>query len=500
MKTPAILGPDGMPVRPHFQGASFGRKLFNLKSSTAGPNSTVKTSLSTLRNRVRDFTRNDSWAEKAKTSYRSNLIGSGIRPTPKSPDASFNEAVTDLWNDWTEECDLLDVTNFAGIQTIIASGLFESGEIFIRMLDDPSGDSDLPLKLQVLEADHVDHTMEQNLPNGNKIVQGIEIDAWGRRVAYHVHKQHPNEYYRNDVQRIRIAASEMLHVFVPERPGQLRGTPKLASAISRIYGLNDYEGAELDRKKFAAMLFAFVTSGVDDLDANPLFGSKAGGLDNDDAGAVISNIESGTVTHLMPGEDVNITPPADSGSSYEPFMKMNQRAMAASADVTYEQVTGDYSGVNFSSIRAGLNEMQRLYRQLQNTVIIPQFCRKVYRRFINDAVEAGFLSAENFVMQKSKFYRCGWIAEGWPYVNPVQEATANMIDVRSGFDSRDNIIARKGYDPNSLDKQIVESNKRVDANGLIFDSDPRSMTKSGVTQTSPEQTHQKALSTSDKEN
>ena len=108
---------------------------------------------------------------------------------------------------------------------------------------------------------------------------------------------------------VRVPASEVIHVIDPVEGGQLRGVSKLAPAIVKLFLLDQYDDAELDRKKVAAMYAMFVTSPAPE---NPLAPPE-----DDDPGGV--EISPGQVVRLDPGEDVTVGQPADSGGTYEPF-------------------------------------------------------------------------------------------------------------------------------------------------------------------------------------
>ena len=75
----------------------------------------------------------------------------------------------------------------------------------------------------------------------------------GRRTAYYFYKEHPGErlFFPNYLDLIRVPADEVMHLFRPLRPGQLRGVPWLANALVRLWELDQYDDAELLRKKFA---------------------------------------------------------------------------------------------------------------------------------------------------------------------------------------------------------------------------------------------------------
>jgi capsid protein len=56
------------------------------------------------------------------------------------------------------------------------------------------------------------------------------------------------------------------------------------------------------------------------------------------------------------------------------------------------------------------------------------------------------------------------------------------MDMRNGTDSRQGIIAKRGRDAEVVDREISEDNDRADAMGLVYDSDPRHTSRSGVIQ------------------
>jgi lambda family phage portal protein len=161
---------------------------------------------------------------------------------------------------------------------------------------------------------------------------------------------------------------------------------------------------------------------------------------------------------------------------------MNLRAAAAGSDVMYEAMTGDLSGVNFSSIRWGLNEAQRIWEQFQKQLLIAQFCNPVWRVFMFEAFKVGLFEADGFAFNPRPFLKVKWLAPGWPYVNPQQEATADKIAVRSGFVSRTGVAGRRGYDVSEVDEENRADISRADSLGLVYDTDPRAVSDKGQAQ------------------
>jgi capsid protein len=119
----------------------------------------------------------------------------------------------------------------------------------------------------MLSSQHLPLSKCETLLNGNDIIFGIELDRIGRRVAYRFHRTHPGDVrQRGTSELVRMPAEQILHVFHLIAEGQIRGVPWVAPAMVRLWLLDQYDDAELDRKKFAAMFAGFVTRrGPDDV-------------------------------------------------------------------------------------------------------------------------------------------------------------------------------------------------------------------------------------------
>jgi len=235
------------------------------------------------------------------------------------------------------------------------------------------------------------------------------------------------------------------------------------------------------RKKCAAMFAGFITElPGDDPDAGSPLGSR---VDNDAAGNEVYQVEPGTYTTLPPGMDIKFSAPADVGQTYEVWIKQQLRGVAAGMGVTYEQLTGDLSDVNYSSIRAGLLEFRRRCEMLQWHTLVFQFCQPVARRWMDTAVAAGLIRIpDDYLSNRRNYYRIEWRPPRWSWVDPLKDAMAAVMEVRAGFRARSSVIAEMGEDAEDVDRQIAEDAARADSLGLVFDSDPRTTEKSGALQ------------------
>ena len=461
-----------------YDAASTARRMFGWKAAGGDANSTLLGGLTTIRNRARDQARNNPWCSSALDSLVANVTDPGIKPISRSEDERFRTEIRQLWDLWGEDADAAGVLSFDLLVGLSFRSMCESGEVFLRLRPRRMEDGlAVPLQVQVIESDHcpLDHTTRA--PNGNKIIAGIEFDKLGRRVAYWMYPEHPGQYATisesyNELKR--VDASEIIHVYDPARPGQVRGAPKMAAILTRLKDLDEYESAELTKKKISSLFVGSIHSPAPDADLL----DEEEGMD-EQPNVNWARLEPGTIMSLEPGEELSFNDPPAADSTYEPHVKMNLRAIAAGGfGVTYEQMTGDLTGVNFSSIRAGLNEFQRRARRLQR-LLIHQLCRPVWMAFLDSAVISGAIAAPGPVSQMRIWGRVEWRAPGWRYVNPQQEITANKEKIKAGLASRAGIAAEEGYDINEIDAQIAEDHARAQKLGLKYDTDPIGQQPSG---------------------
>lgn len=462
---------------PLHEAVGGGRRSLAWLPANPGAVAALTATQTELRTKSRDLVRRNAWANAALESYVANAIGTGIKPQSLVTDATQRERIQKLWRDWTLDADTSGLTDFYGLQALACRAMLEGGEALVRIrYRRPEDGLAVALQLQVLEPEHLPVTMNTTAENGNVIRAGIEFDRLGRRVAYHLYRVHPEDGAlapmsgNSGIETVRIDASEILHLFRPLRPGQIRGEPWLARALVKLNELDQYDDAELVRKKTAAMFAGFITRLAPE---DNLMGEGV----SDANGVALTGLEPGTLQILEPGEDVKFSQPADVGASYAEFLRMQFRAVAAAMGVTYEQLTGDLTQVNYSSIRAGLLEFRRRCEALQHGVIVHQLCRPIWQAFIEQAVLEGALSLPGYARggqaKRREYLSVKWIPQGWQWVDPKKEFDAMLTAIRAGLLSRSEAISSFGYDAEDIDREIAADNARADALGLVFESDPR---------------------------
>jgi lambda family phage portal protein len=403
-----------------------------------------------------------------------NVVADGIIPKVSSKQkrlrAGLFAAVTAHFD--TTAVDADGRNNLYGLQRLALTTVVESGEVLIRRRRRFATDGlPLPFQIQILEPDFICTTHDVTLENGNVVKYGIEYDQIGRRVAYWLYNEHPGtngQWMRSSQLNIRrVPASEILHIFRGDRPGQTRGVSWFAPVAMKLQDFEDYVDAQIMRQKIAAVFAAFRTSPE---------GDSLGAVWSDGTARPerFASLSPGRIENLLPGEDIKFsTPPGVDG--LDETTRMMMRAIASGIGITYEALTGDLSQVNFTSGRMGRMEMDRNVSSWQWLMLIPQMMQPIGAW----ALEAYQLANGVTLPEDAKL---DWVPPHRVLVDPTREIPALVDKIRGGLASWQGTVRELGQDPERLIEELVEDAALIDEKKLIFDSDPRKTSGAGQAQ------------------
>lgn len=426
-------------------------------------------SLASLRENARDLVRNNPHAARAVGTITNQVVGWGIvaKPVQKNP------AAAQAWKDWagTTACDADGRHDFYGLQKLALRSIVESGEVLIRRrFRLPSDGLPLPIQLQLLEPDYIDTSRTGIiLPNKGRIIHGVEFNAIGQRVAYWLFPDHPGAslsmFASGNLGRasVRVPADNILHVFHQERLGQVRATSWFAPVLLKMKDYDEYDDAQLMKQKIAACL-AVLTSDVDGA-AAPL------GTADESTSPQIDSLEPGMILNIPPGRSIEVVQPPRV-NEFNAYAEITLRTIAAGIGVTYEDLTGDYTDLPFSAARMSRLSHQSRVDDWRWRTMIPQFCQPVWTW----AMEAAAIMA----LVRDPAPAAAWTPPPAPYIDPDKEGLAFIRNIRSGSQSLSESIRERGYDPDEVLAEMAADNKKLDALGIILDSDPRMTTQAGL--------------------
>ncbi len=452
-----------------YDGAAKGRRTDGWRTPGTSADTEVAVAGALLRDRMRDLVRNNPHAAKAVSVLVNNIVGSGIIPRAASGNDKIDAQANRLWTSWAAQCDADGQLDFLGLQTLACRQMIEAGEVLLRRRPRrPSDGLEVPLQLQVLEADMLDSGRNGDLSDGGRVVQGIEFDPIGRRRSYWLFAQHPGDNavsLKRRIDSLAVPASDILHLYEKQRM-QVRGVPWGTPVMRPLRDLDDWTQAELVRKKTEACVVGIVL-GADEAEQ----GIAPSVVDAD--GNRVEQFEPGLIAYARGGKDIKFNQPATTAGVSE-WLRSQLQIVAAGFRIPYELMTGDLSQVNYSSIRAGLVEFRRLIDAVQWQIFVPVFCQPSWDWFTAQAWAAGLLPQPKIAVE--------WQPPRFEAVDPLKDAMADLLAMRSGTMTLAQAIARQGNNPDAVLAEIAATNTKIDTLGLILDSDPRHVTKTGILQ------------------
>ncbi len=401
-----------------------------------------------LASRARYLAANNALAASAVEAWVSALVGTGIKAQSRHADEAIRTALNLANERWTDEADADSLTDLYGLQALMVRRMVIDGEAFALLIYTDAG-----LRIRLIEAEQVDGSLNRDLDTG-RIVQGVEFDRAGRRVAYHVFPERPGMPFAIVQQPVRIPAEDMIHLFKPEVPGQVRGISWFAPVILRLADLDTWRDAQLNRQKIASMLAGFVTS--TNGTGTPFDGEQRGS-------ALIGNIQPGSMHYLDPDQDVRFSTPANIGAEVISFAKLTEREVAVGLGLPAAILTGDLSDVNYSSIRAGLVEWRRRIESLQHHVLAFQMLRPIWRRWATLETLSGRIETTVDAALPATF-----IVPKQHWVDPSKDIRAEIDAINAGLMSRREAVTSRGVDIEALDAEIAADKEREASLGLTF--------------------------------
>jgi len=432
-----------------------------------------------LRARARWLERNTWLGTSIRNALCDNVIGTGIDPRPDArlengeDFTAFNKAAAVLWEDMVDLLDLTRADSIYGLQRILFERMIFDGCALAQMLDRPD-DEDLVVPVQLklfdvdlLYGDRFWSPAAQREQEVNEIRKGIELDTDERIVAFHVCRQ--NSVLTTTADVVRVPAADVLYYFNRERPGQTQGCTALAAVVQNVYNLAEYGEAELVANRTNAASAHYIRTPHIRSRLQEIAARRQDLFDSEDMPT--EEIAYGLITWLLPDEEIIETGKNRPGATYEPYVRAEQRGIAAGVGASFESITGDYSTTHYSASRAVVLKDARRWQMLQDG-----FCGKVLRplwqRIVDRAVLMGKLPVSPSLYfgkrgTRRRLTQVQWQMQGTPWHAPVEEARADEMGLGMGIITREDIARRQGRTWTEVMRQLQREEAEAKRLGLV---------------------------------
>ena len=459
------------------------RALRNFQPRAGSADADTLPDLPTLRAGSREIERNLPIASGAIATTTTHVIGDGLQLqanidaavlglSPEAADRLEREQERE-WALFCRTADFSGVQCFDEQQELAFRSALQSGDVVaVRRYRKDPGDA-YGTKLQLLEADRLCN------PNygadSETLVGGVEINADGVPVRYHIARKHPgglrlagNSWEpvpARDEQGRRL----VIHVFDRTRPELTRGVPYLAVVIEHLKQLGNYADAEVMAAVVGAMITMVITTPTED-DAQPVVGER-GDANLEDNEVKLGN---GATLSLAPGEKAELLNPSRPNANFDPFVQAFLRQVGVGLELPFELLVKHFTA-SYSASKAAI-EMARMMFRKRRSRFAWRFCQEVYSWMMDEAVASGRLNRPGYFADpivRQAWLGAEWIGPSMPSLNPKMEAEADEIDVRLGVKTREQIcMERTGGEVEKKTEQLAREESTRKAAGLQQQAPP----------------------------
>ena len=439
-----------------------------------------------LRDQARHLERDLDLADNALNVLVQNTVGSGIDvlAAPRLPGEPINRAlaeqIDDLWDSWWDAPEVTRLHDYGACQQLLARTWFRDGEAYYQDLVGPVAflehGTDVPYSIEMIEPDMIPLDLTDPARN---ILQGVERNAWGRPIAFHVYKHHPGEGLGWSNETKRVSADVLHGIRNLKRLHQVRGLSVFASSMSRFEDVKDYEESERIAAKVAASMCAFIKKGNPDRYGE---GSGPAGLVGEmtvaEPGDRGLRMAPGIVfDDLLAGEDIGTIASNRPNPNAATWRKEQLRAAAGGIGVSYSSLSLDYNGT-YSAQRQELVEKWGGYLMLAER-FIAMAVRKQRMRFIEAALLAGKIRAPRG-WQLKHIAASTYVRPVMPWIDPLKEAYARGEAEDRGWVSPQQNTLQYGNNPEEVARQIEDWRERGVGPQLPAPAEGDAATRAGI--------------------
>lgn len=416
----------------------------------------IEEHISTLRQRSRDlYCGGSTLATGAVKRLRTNAVGTGLHLK-----STINEEILGITSEearkleetierefahWANStnCDIERIDNFYQLQQLALLNALLSGDSFALMTTTKRTGSIYDLRIELVEADRV--STPDNETINPLFCEGVEKNANGEVVAYHISKFHPLSFQdREPREWVRVKAfgektgrRNVIHVMNRERIGQVRGVPFLSPVIETIKQLGRYTEAEVLAAVINGLFTVFIEkeSASDDVPFGEAVPEDMQ-VDSEDEGSI--ELAPGAVIDLGEGEKANMVNPGRPNPNFDPFVMAVIKQIGAALEIPYELLIMAFSN-NYSASRAAILEFFKIIK-MYRAWFVTDFCQPIYEEWLCEAVAKGRINAPGFFNDpiiKDAYCSAEWNGPSAGQLDPKKEVEAAELRVQGGFSTRE---------------------------------------------------------------
>jgi lambda family phage portal protein len=408
-----------------------------------------------IRFRARHEVANNTYADGIVNTLTNDVIGVGPRLQLQTGDDAGSQRVESSFMAWMKEASAAPKLRTSKTAKTV------DGEALLVLITDESLKGPVKLGLRDLEADHLtDPTQGVGKVANASLYDGVEYDAAGNPTFYHISREHPGDGTSLGLKFDRFPASQVIHWFRADRPGQLRGVSELKAALHLFAQLRRYTLAVIAAAETAADFAAVLQSEV----PTPADGE----LLNADPFESLE-IERGMMTTMPSGWKMHQFRAEQPTTTYAMFKAEILNEIARCLNMPYNVAACNSSAYNYASGRLDHQTYHKSVRVEQShceAVVL----NRIFMAWLQEAMFIpGLIPAG---MPPFSEWRFNWLWPGWEHVDPLKEANAQAQRLASLTTNLATEYGRQGRDWEAELRQRAKEQQLINDLGLAMESQP----------------------------
>lgn len=378
--------------------------------------------------------------------------------------------IENAYKEWqrAEFCTMTGNLTYNEVRQLRILACARDGDFFLRMIRGKQSGNKFGFSLQLINSEWCDFNLNvANLPNGNSIRMGVELNPWGKPVAYHFIKRSPWDWQFSNPglgvsgtgNHERIDAVDIIHYRRAKFADSTRGAPWIAAAIIILRQLGKFEEAEVVAARVAASKMGFIKNTM----------MPEGGIPDeyqkDPCKSKIPwNMDPGSIQGLEYGQEFQEWNPNHPTQNYDQFRKGQLRTLCAGLPgAEYSVMANDLENVNFSAGRLGRLDSNEMWKLLQR-LDIDKAERPIFEAWLEMALATGAIPLP--LAKFAKYNKPHFTGRRWAGVDPIKETQAAVLAIQNKLMSYTRWYDDQGWDLEEEWMQIAEEQMLAEELGI----------------------------------
>ncbi len=410
---------------------------------------------------ARDMDRNDVLVGSILDRAVSNAIQEGVQIDPQTGDEGLNADLKARFTAWSQDrnqCDLARERTLRQMQWLALRHMVLDGDVVC--LANRSG------ALEMVEG----HRLRTPRNTAKNVVHGVLLDQLTReRLEYWLTREDLDPYRAlakvSDIKRYPARDDQgrlqVFHVYHPKRISQTRGVTAFAPIFDQASMFEDINFAKLVQQQMVACFAVIEERAVGfklPRAANePAFGPQTEETDTDGIPRTLEGMGPGMRIKGAPGAKIHIDSANVPNPEFFPHMRLIIQLIGINLGMPLVLALMDASETNFSGWRGAMDQA-KLGFHLNQMAIYERMVGPAYVWQVQRWIQQDITLRKLFDVLGPAIFAHSPGYPTWPYIEPLKDASADLLQVRNALLSQRRRCARRNLDWDDLSTEIVEDN------------------------------------------